>query len=203
MNINPVESSPGRETFCFEALREKAPEFEELWEKLTGGGLAQKIREDYHITLEAGKMETCRKILEDSDIRCTNYVRISPETLQKMEEDPVLKKKILRKIEEFCSDREQEKIKNLCPPVKSGGMLIDPEGNTLYWLEAYSTETDHKNSKKPIAEGQALSETSRLYQDIVEFLTEKILLPEYGILGEGSGLRRSADEERKRSAVYL
>lgn len=98
------------------------------------------------------------------------------------------------------SSREQDKIKNLCPPVKSGGMLIYPDGSAVYWLEAYSSESDHKNNKKPIEGGQALYEVFQRYQNTFE---EKILFPEYGLPGDEFALRRSVDEKKKRSAVYL
>ena len=106
-------------------------EFKKLLDKITGGDMAQKIRDTYDVTLNVGSIGNVTGFLNTHDIRCKNYVAISGETLSKMEENPALEKKVMRAIEEFCSPEAQAEINALAPPVKSAGMIVYPDGDTL------------------------------------------------------------------------
>ena len=116
-------------------VRNTGNDFREVFEKITGGELAREIGNSYNVTLNVGSIVSCQQLLDEYDMRGTNHVIISPETLSKMESDPALKKSVLSKIEEFCSSESQKEIQALSPPVKSAGMIIYPDGSTLYWLE--------------------------------------------------------------------
>lgn len=128
-------------------------EFKNLLDKLTGGDIAQEIKDRYDVTLNVSGVGTVNQLLDNYDIRCKNYVGISQGTLAKMETDPALKKKAMGAIEEFCSPEEQAKVNALQPPVKSAGMLIYPNGDTLYWLESYPNEIETEKNKKIVSAG--------------------------------------------------
>ena len=81
-------------------------DFEKLLNKITGGEIAQEIRDNYNVTLNVGAIGNVNDLLNTYDFKCKNYVGISQETLSKMEQDPALKKKIMSAIEEFCSPEE-------------------------------------------------------------------------------------------------
>lgn len=83
-----------------------------------------------------------------------------------MESDPALKKSVLSKIEEFCSSESQKEIQALSPPVKSAGMIIYPDGSTLYWLEGYPNEIGNEMS---------ISESFQKYSDTNYQATENNL----------------------------
>ncbi len=117
--------------------------FEEIFANITGGKMAQEITDNFNVTLDVSSIS---ETFYNKNNSCLNYVKISPETLSKMEHNPALKKKVMRAIEEFCSIEEQNKVKALQPPVKSQGMIVYPDGSTLYWLEGYSYDLeDNKN----------------------------------------------------------
>lgn len=137
--------------------------FKELLSKITGGEIAEEIRDKYNITLDVGSMVGYQQILDTYDLKCTNYVRISPETLSKMESDPALKAKVLEAIEEFCSSESQASIKSLAPPVKSAGMIVYPDGKTFYWLEGYPNDFENEKDKKIIVGQQSLDEAFEKY----------------------------------------
>ncbi len=80
--------------------------------KITGGELAREIGNSYNVTLNVGSIVSCQQLLDEYDMRGTNHVIISPETLSKMESDPALKKSVLSKIEEFCSSESQKEIQS-------------------------------------------------------------------------------------------
>ena len=122
--------------------------FRQLFEKITGGKLAREIRDNYDVTLNVGNVVNCDQFLETNDLRGTNHVIISPAALSKMENNPVLKEKVLNDIEEFCSPENQAAIRALQPPVKSAGMIVYPDGRTLYWIEGYPNEIGSEKSKK-------------------------------------------------------
>ena len=126
--------------------------FRQLFEKITGGELAREIRDNYDVTLNVGNVVNCDQFLETNDLRGTNHVIISPAALSKMENNPVLKEKVLNDIEEFCSPENQAAIRALQPPVKSAGMIVYPDGRTLYWIEGYPNEIGSEKSKKIVNE---------------------------------------------------
>ena len=128
----------------------------------------KQIREQAYEDFEKGKL------LDEYDMRGTNHVIISPETLSKMESDPAMKKSVLSKIEEFCSSESQKEIQALSPPVKSAGMIIYPDGSTLYWLEGYPNEIGNEKDKKIVNE-MSISESFQKYSDTNYQATENNL----------------------------
>ena len=123
-----------------------------MFDKITGGDLANEIAENYNVTLDVGSTGSYQQLLHTYDIRCTNYVRISPETLLKMEQNPELKDKVLNEIEAFCSEKQQAEIRALYPPVKSSGMMIYPDGSSIPWVEGYPNGLgDQKNNKQIVS----------------------------------------------------
>ena len=146
-------------------------DFKELFEKITGGELAREIRDNYNVTLNVGNVVDCDQFLETNDLRGTNHVIISPAALSKMENNSVLKEKVLNDIEEFCSPENQAEIKALQPPVKSAGMIVYPDGRTLYWIEGYPNEI---GSKKIINE-KAINELLQTYSNADNQITERDL----------------------------
>ncbi len=138
-------------------------EFRQLVDKLTGGKMAQEIRENYDVTLIIGSVGGVGTLLNRYDIRCKNYVCISQQTLHRMENDSALKNKVLRAIEEFCNPEEQAKVNALYPPVKSAGMIVYPDGDILYWLEGYSNEYEVTNNKKKVIYDGNISELQKAY----------------------------------------
>lgn len=126
--------------------------FKEVFEKITGGKIAEEIRNSYDITLHIDSTVDCQKLLDENDLSGTNHVIISPEALSKMENDPALKKNVVGKIEEFCSPESQKEISALSPPVKSAGMIIYPDGTMLYWLEGYPNEAGTEKDKNAVTE---------------------------------------------------
>ena len=147
-------------------VRNTGNDFREVFEKITGGELAREIGNSYNVTLNVGSIVSCQQLLDEYDMRGTNHVIISPETLSKMESDPALKKSVLSKIEEFCSSESQKEIQALSPPVKSAGMIIYPDGSTLYWLEGYPNE---------IVNEMSISESFQKYSDTNYQATENNL----------------------------
>ena len=137
-------------------VRNTGKDFREVFEKITGGELAREIGNSYNVTLNVGNIVSCQQLLDEYDMRGTNHVIISPETLSKMESDPVLKGSVLSKIEEFCSSESQKEIQALSPPVKSAGMIIYPDGSTLNWLEGYPNK---------IVNEMSISESFQKYSD--------------------------------------
>ena len=150
----------------------KGEEFKNLLDKLTGGRMAEEIRENYNVTLDVGSVGSCYDLINSYDIRCTNYVRISPRTLSNMEKNPDLKNKVLNAIKEFCSKEEQMEIRALQPPVKSAGMIIYPDGRTLYWLEGYPNELENEKDKKIITGEQPKKKLLQKYRDMNSDSTE-------------------------------
>ena len=143
-------------------------EFKELLDKITGGDMAQKIRDTYDVTLNVGSIGNVTDFLNTHDIRCKNYVAISAGTLSKMEENPVLKKKVMSAIEEFCSPEAQAEINALAPPVKSAGMIVYPDGDTLYWLEGYPNDFGDMKEKKVIASEVDMANAQRIYSSSID-----------------------------------
>lgn len=149
--------------------------FKGLLDKITGGEIAEEIRDKYNITLDVGSVMGYQQILDSYDLKCTNYVRVSSETLSKMESNPALKAKVLGAIEEFCSPESQASIKGLAPPVKSAGLIIYPNGETLYWLEGYSNTYGNDKDKKIIVEQNIFDGIFEKYGIKENSLTEKEL----------------------------
>ena len=147
-------------------VRNTGNDFREVFEKITGGELAREIGNSYNVTLNVGSIVSCQQLLDEYDMRGTNHVIISPETLSKMESDPAMKKSVLSKIEEFCSSES--------PPVKSAGMIIYPDGSTLYWLEGYPNEIGNEKDKKIVNE-MSISESFQKYSDTNYQATENNL----------------------------
>ena len=138
-------------------------DFKQLFHKITGGSLTQEIKNTYDVTLNVGNIGTVNDLLNTYDIRCTNYVLISQETLSKMEENPALKKKIMSAIDEFCSPEGQAEISALAPPVKSAGMIVYPDGDTLYWLEGYPNDFEDIKEKKVIVSDGDIADAHSIY----------------------------------------
>ena len=149
-------------------------DFKELFEKITGGELARKIRDNYNVTLNVGNVVDCDQFLETNDLRGTNDVIISPAVLLKMENNPVMKEKVLNDIEEFCSPENQVEIKALQPPVKSAGMIVYPDGRTLYWIEGYPNEIGSDKNKK-LVNVSSINELLQTYSNADNQITEKNL----------------------------
>lgn len=149
-------------------------DFKELFEKITGGELARKIRDNYNVTLNVGNVVDCDQFLETNDLRGTNHVIISPAVLLKMENNPVMKEKVLNDIEEFCSPENQAEIKALQPPVKSAGMIVYPDGRTLYWIEGYPNEIGSDKNKK-LVNVSSINELLQTYSNADNQITEKNL----------------------------
>ena len=138
-------------------------DFRQLLHKITGRSLIQKIRDTYDVTLNVDSIGTVNDLLNTYDIRCTNYVLISPETLSKMEDNPALKKKIMSAIEEFCSPEGQAEISALAPPVKSAGMIVYPDGDTLYWLEGYPNDFGDTKERKVVSSENDIADAQSIY----------------------------------------
>lgn len=156
------------------AVKNTESDFKELFEKITGGELARKIRDNYNVTLNVGNVVDCDQFLETNDLRGTNHVIISPAVLLKMENNPVMKEKVLNDIEEFCSPENQAEIKALQPPVKSAGMIVYPDGRTLYWIEGYPNEIgSDKNTK--LVNVSSINELLQTYSNADNQITEKNL----------------------------
>ena len=159
ININHTQSQVGIV---------QSNEFKELLDKITGGDMAQKIRDTYDVTLNVGSIGNVTDFLNIHDIRCKNYVAISADTLSKMEENPVLKKKVMSAIEEFCSPEAQAEINALAPPVKSAGMIVYPDGDTLYWLEGYPNDLGDVKDKKVVVSEADITDAQRVYYSAIE-----------------------------------
>lgn len=159
-------------------------DFKELFEKITGGELAREIRDNYNVTLNVGNVVDCDQFLETNDLRGTNHVIISPTALSKMENNPVLKEKVLNNIEEFCSPQNQAEIKALQPLVKSAGMIVYPDGRTLYWIEGYRDEIGSDKNKKLINES-SINELLQTYSNADNQITERDLLTFMQIMATG------------------
>lgn len=166
-------------------------DFKELFEKITGGELARKIRDNYNVTLNVGNVVDCDQFLETNDLRGTNHVIISPAVLLKMENNPVMKEKVLNDIEEFCSPENQAEIKALQPPVKSAGMIVYPDGRTLYWIEGYPNEIGSDKNKK-LVNVSSINELLQTYSNADNQITEKNLSTFMQIMATGYK-RQNAD----------
>ena len=158
ININHTQAKAGSV---------QSNEFKELFDKITGGDLAQEIRDTYDVTLNVGSIGNVTDFLNNHDIRCKNYVAISADTLSKMEENPALKKKVMSAIEEFCSPEGQAEINALAPPVKSAGMIVYPDGDTLYWLEGYPNDLGDVKDKKVVVSEEDITEAQRVYNSAI------------------------------------
>ena len=159
ININHTQAQTGSV---------QSNEFKELLDKITGGDMAQKIRDTYDVTLNVGSIGNVTDFLNIHDIRCKNYVAISADTLSKMEENPVLKKKVMSAIEEFCSPKAQTEINALTPPVKSAGMIVYPDGDTLYWLEGYPNDLGDVKDKKVVVSEADITDAQRVYYSAID-----------------------------------
>lgn len=159
-------------------------DFKELFEKITGGELAREIRDNYNVTLNIGNVVDCDQFLETNDLRGTNHVIISPAALSKMENNSIMKEKVLNDIEEFCSPENQAEIKALQPPVKSAGMIVYPDGRTLYWIEGYPNEIGSEKSKKIINE-KSINELLQTYSNTDNQITERDLSTFMQIMATG------------------
>lgn len=147
-------------------------DFEKLLNKITGGEIAQGIRDNYNVTLNVGAIGNVNDLLNTYDFKCKNYVGISQETLSKMEQDPALKKKIMSAIEEFCSPEEQAKVNALQPPVKSAGMIIYPDGDVLYWLEGYPNNLEDASEKKSTVSKSNIDDVIAFYNNPITNVVE-------------------------------
>ena len=168
MEIQSINSNININNTQAKAGSVQSNEFKELFDKITGGDLAQEIRDTYDVTLNVGSIGNVTDFLNTHDIRCKNYVAVSADTLSKMEENPVLKKKVMSAIEEFCSPEAQAEINALAPPVKSAGMIVYPDGDTLYWLEGYPNDFGDMKEKKVIASEVDMANAQRIYSSSID-----------------------------------
>lgn len=159
--------------------------FEEWMIQVTGGKIAAEIQRNYNVVLDIGSTGNYQQMIDSYDIRCKNYVRISPKALSKMEKDPALKKKVLSEIAEFCSPQQQAKVNALQPPVKSAGMMIYPDGSTLYWLEGYPNDLENEKDKKIIVGEQSLDKLCWQYHELSVCLAEEDMQTAMQILATG------------------
>ena len=159
ININHTQAQTGSV---------QSNEFKELLDKITGGDMAQNIIDTYDVTLNVGSIGNVSDFLNTHDIRCKNYVAISADTLSKMEENPALKKKVMSAIEEFCSPETQAEINALAPPVKSAGMIVYPDVDTLYWLEWYPNDFGDMKEKKVIISEADIADAQRIYSSSID-----------------------------------
>lgn len=159
-------------------------DFQGLFEKITGGELAREIRDSYNVTLKVGNAVDCDRFLETNDLRGTNHVIISPAALSKMENNPIMKEKVLNDIEEFCSPENQTEINALQPPVKSAGMIVYPDGRTLYWIEGYPNEIGSDKNKKLINES-SINELLQTYSNADNQIAERDLSTFMQIMATG------------------
>lgn len=186
MEIRKIDFYVNKSSKEYKIQQSSGGEFRELVDKLTGGKMAQEIRENYDVSLNIGSVGDVGAIFDRYDIRCKNYVCISQQTLNRMETDAALKHKVLHAIKEFCSPEEQAKVNALYPPVKSAGMIVYPDGEVLYWLEGYPNEGERVRENKKI-----------VYDSNVSFL-----LKEYGSRVKGSieeSLIFSMDDKAQRN----
>ena len=165
MEIQSINSNIHINHTQFKADSVQSNEFKEVFDKITGGDLAQEIRGTYDVTLNIGSIGDVTAFLNSHDIRCKIYVAISGGTLSKMEESPVLKKKVMSAIEEFCSPQNQAEINALAPPVKSAGMIIYPDGDALYWLEGYPNDFGDKKTDKKIVMDSSIDSIPKAYSE--------------------------------------
>ena len=168
MEIQSINSNININNTQDKACGVQSNEFKELFDKITGGDLAQEIRDTYDVTLNVGSIGNVTDFLNTHDIRCKNYVAISADTLSKMEENPVLKKKVMSAIEEFCSPEAQAEINALAPPVKSAGMIVYPDGDTLYWLEGYPNDLGDVKDKKVVVSEADITDAQRVYCSAID-----------------------------------
>lgn len=168
MEIQSINSNININNTQAKAGSVQSNEFKELFDKITGGDLAQEIRDTYDVTLNVGSIGNVTDFLNTHDIRCKNYVAVSADTLSKMEENPVLKKKVMSAIEEFCSPEAQAEINALAPPVKSAGMIVYPDGDTLYWLEGYPNDFGDMKENKVIASEVDMANAQRIYSSSID-----------------------------------
>ena len=166
-------------------------DFGEWMNQVTGGKIAEEIHRNYNVVLDVGSTGSYQQIIDSYDIRCKNYVRISPKVLSKMEKDPALKKKVLSEIAEFCSPQQQAKVNALQPPVKSAGMMIYPDGSTLYWLEGYPNDLGNEKNKKIIVGEQSLDKLCWQYRELSVCLAEEDIQTAMQILATGCAEKRT------------
>ena len=176
MEIQSINSNININNTQTKAGSVQSNEFKELFDKITGGDLAQEIRDTYDVTLNVGSIGNVTDFLNTHDIRCKNFVSISGETLSKMEDNPALKNKVMSAIEEFCSPKAQAEINALAPPVKSAGMIVYPDGETLYWLEGYPNDFgDMKEKKVIISEADIINAYSEYCSEIDGIMENNIV----------------------------
>ena len=168
MEIQSINSNININNTQDKASGVQSNEFKELFGKITGGDMAQEIRDTYDVTLNVGSIGNVTDFLNTHDIRCKNFVAISADTLSKMEENSALKKKVMSAIEEFCSPKAQAEINALAPPVKSAGMIVYPDGDTLYWLEGYPNDFGDMKEKKVIASEVDMANAQRIYSSSID-----------------------------------
>lgn len=173
-------------------------EFRQLVDKLTGGKMAQEIREKYDVTLNIGSVGDVGTLFNRYDIRCKNYVCISQQTLRRMENDSALKNKVLHAIEEFSSPKEQAKVNALYPPVKSAGMIVYPDGEILYWLEGYPDEYEATDNKRKVVYDESISKLQNEYLS-----QEKDMMEEHIIFHEDETFRYQRKLQKKREKREL
>ena len=168
MEIQSINSNININNTQAKAGSVQSNEFKELFDKITGGDLAQEIRDTYDVTLNVGSIGNVTDFLNTHDIRCKNFVAISADTLSKMEENPALKQKVMSAIREFCSPKTQAEIDALAPPVKSAGMIVYPDGDTLYWLEGYPNDFGDMKEKKVIISEADIADAQRIYGSAID-----------------------------------
>lgn len=81
----------------------------------------------------------------DLPITGLNNVIIGGNTLEKMNNNSAFREKIMSIIDDWCSDSAQRERQSLAPPVKSGGIIIYPDGSYLCWLESIYSDRENEN----------------------------------------------------------
>ena len=77
------------------------------------------------------------------------------------------------------------------PPVKSAGMIVYPDGKTLYWIEGYPNEIGSEKDKKMTNE-KSINELLQTYSNADNQITEKDLSTFMQIMATGYK-RQNAD----------
>lgn len=84
----------------------------------------------------------------DLPIAGLNNVIIGGNTLEKMNNNSAFREKIMSIIDDWCSDSAQQERRSLAPPVKSGGIIIYPDGSYLCWLESIYSDRENEENEK-------------------------------------------------------
>ena len=119
MEIQSINSNININNTQAKAGSVQSNEFKELFDKITGGDMAQEIRDTYDVTLNVGSIGNVTDFLNTHDI-------------------------------------------------KSAGMIVYPDGDTLYWLEGYPNDFGDMKEKKVIASEVDMANAQRIYSSSID-----------------------------------